>query len=62
MLYLILTINFLWKEIFLGKEIGSKSNYEVKNVKTVCLIGLILLFARISLLGHLSGFTGYFLF
>ena len=47
------------RNIFLGKEIGFESNYEVQKMsKTICLIGLVFSFLpRVSLLGHLSGFV-----
>ena len=62
--FLLLT-SFYGKSYFLGKEIGFKSNYEVKKMlKTISLIGLIYSFLPgVSLLGHLSGFfAGCFLF
>ena len=62
--FLLLT-SFYGKKYFLGKEIGFKSNYEVRKMsKIISFIGLILSFLPgVSLLGHLSGFiAGCFLF
>ena len=44
----ILLTSFYGKKYFLGKEIGFKSNYEVKKMlKKICLIGLIFYFCQV---------------
>ena len=52
------------KEIFLGKEIGFQSNYEVQKMSKQYADRFDVLFLPgVSLIGHLSGFiAGCFLF